>query len=93
MNDSIAAPKEQFDTTLHYVRVTGKRDDGFVEFDFSVGQPEVALEMVLKQQDFEKFCAEQNVIFLEQDSKVSDDEEKSAFQWSLHDATHHFRGE
>ena len=93
MNDSSAAPKEQFDTSLHYVRVTGKRDDGFVEFDFSVGQPEVALEMVLKQQDFEKFCEEQKVIFLDDEAVASDDEEKNAFQWSLHDATHHFRDE
>ena len=80
-------------TSLHYVRVTGKRDDGFVEFDFSVGQPEVALEMVLKQQDFEKFCEEQKVIFLDDEAVASDDEEKNAFQWSLHDATHHFRDE
>ena len=93
MNDSIAAPKEQFDTSLQYVRVTGNRDDGFVEFDFSVGQPEVALEMVLKQQDFEKFCEEQKVIFLDDEAVASDDEEKNAFQWSLHDATHHFRDE
>ena len=75
------------------MRVTGKRDDGFVEFDFSVGQPEVALEMVLKQQDFEKFCAEQQVIFLDDEAEACDDEEKNAFQWSLHDATHHFRDE
>lgn len=93
MNDSIAAPKEQFDTSLHYVRVTDKRDDGFVEFEFSVGQPEVALEMVLKQQDFEKFCEEQKVTFLDEEAAPSDDEEKNAFQWSLHDATHHFRDE
>ena len=93
MNDSIAAPKEQIDTSLHYVRVTGKRDDGFVEFEFSVGQPEVALEMVLKQQDFEKFCEEQKVTFLDEEAAPSDDEEKNAFQWSLHDATHHFRDE
>ncbi|TPV61943.1 phenol hydroxylase [Aestuariibacter sp. GS-14] len=93
MNDSIAAPKEQFDTSLHFVRVTGRRDDGFVEFDFSVGQPEVALEMVLRQHDFEQFCVEQNAILLEQDNQGCDDEEKRAFNWSLHDATHHFRGE
>lgn len=92
MSDSIAAPKEQFDTTLTYVRVTGKRDDGFVEFDFSVGQPEVALEMVLKERDFAIFCKEQKVVFLDEESAPVD-EDKSAFQWSLHDATHHFRDE
>ena len=64
-----------------------------MEFEFSVGQPEVALEMVLKQQDFEKFCEEQKVTFLDEEAAPSDDEEKNAFQWSLHDATHHFRDE
>lgn len=93
MIDSIAAPKDQFDTTIRYVRVTGTRDDGFVEFEFSVGQPEVALEMVLKQADYEQFCVEQHVIFLDEQADKTDDEEKSAFQWSLHDATHHFRDE
>ena len=35
-----------FDTRRRFVRVTGERPNGFVEFDFAVGEPDLAVEMI-----------------------------------------------
>jgi len=32
---------EEFDTSKRFVRLIEKREDGFVEFEFSVGEPEI----------------------------------------------------
>ena len=54
-----------FDPFRKYVRVTGERDDGFVEFDFALGEPELFAEMMLTRAAFEEFCAAQGVVVLD----------------------------
>ena len=54
-----------FDPFRKFVRVTGERDDGFVEFDFALGEPELFAEMMLTRAAFEEFCAAQNVVVLD----------------------------
>lgn len=54
-----------FDPFRKYVRVTGERDDGFVEFDFALGEPELFAEMMLTRAAFEEFCAAQGVVLLD----------------------------
>ena len=44
-----------FDTTRRFVRLTRERPDGFVEFDFAVGEPELFVEMVLTRPAYEEF--------------------------------------
>jgi len=44
-----------FDPFRKFVRVTGERDDGFVEFDFALGEPELFAEMMLTRAAFEDF--------------------------------------
>ncbi|KAB7627381.1 phenol hydroxylase subunit [Alkalilimnicola sp. S0819] len=44
------------DQQQRYVRVTDRRLDGFVEFDFSVGDPELYVELILPQAAFQEFC-------------------------------------
>jgi len=39
-----------------YVRITGIRNEKFVEFDFSVGDPTLYIELVLPFSQFAKFC-------------------------------------
>ncbi|NNL84225.1 MAG: phenol hydroxylase [Myxococcales bacterium] len=46
-----------------YVRVTARRK-GLVEFEFSLGDPSVALEMILPEAAFSEFCREQQARFL-----------------------------
>jgi phenol/toluene 2-monooxygenase (NADH) P0/A0 len=56
-----------FDPFVKYVRVTGERADGFVEFDFALGEPSLFAEMMLTRAAFEEFCATQGVIRLDAD--------------------------
>ena len=50
-----------------YVRVTNEDAHGFVEFQFSIGDPNLYLEMTLPQTAFEEFCATQNAQMLTPD--------------------------
>lgn len=54
----------QCDISKRYVRITEQRADGFVEFEFSVAWPELCVELIMLQADFEQFCQENQVEFL-----------------------------
>ena len=49
------------DTSLRYVRVLERRADGLVSFEFSIGWPELAVELMLPAAAFEAFCANNRV--------------------------------
>ena len=51
----------QCDTSLKFVRVIEERADGLVAFEFSIGWPELAVELLLPAQAFEEFCATHRV--------------------------------
>jgi phenol hydroxylase P0 protein len=58
-------PKGRTGSALtRFVRVTNPDHRGFVEFNFSIGDPAIYLEMILDQRAFENFCKEQNAVFL-----------------------------
>lgn len=88
MIDSVACSPEQFDLTLKYVRVTDKRADGFIEFDYCLGEKDMVLEMILTEEAFEDFCRTEQVTFLDADNNEGG--EASPFDWRLHNATHNF---
>ncbi len=44
-----------------FVRVTGTRDARFVEFEFAIGDPELAVELVLLFGQFREFCTRHEV--------------------------------
>ncbi len=50
---------DEFDPRKRFVRVTGVSSRGFVEFEFSIGSPELCVELVLPPTAFEEFCAAQ----------------------------------
>lgn len=52
------------DLSKRYVRVRGQRGNGFVEFDFSVGWPELSVELLLQPEDFDAFCRANRVEML-----------------------------
>ncbi len=54
-----------FDATRKFVRVTGERDNGLVAFEFSIGWPELSVELVLPRSAFDEFCATNKVQRLE----------------------------
>ncbi|MCK9984186.1 MAG: phenol/toluene 2-monooxygenase (NADH) P0/A0 [Azoarcus sp.] len=83
-----------FDTTRRFVRVTGARSSGFVEFDFAVGEPELAVEMILTREAFAEFCERNAVEILppvadvdSTDASTGDSKESSDWDWRLADAT------
>ncbi len=54
-------PQTPVDVTRKFVRVTQVRDNGLVVFEFSVGWPEMAAELVLPRAAFNEFCATHQV--------------------------------
>ncbi len=53
------------DTSLRFVRVLERRADGLVSFEFSIGWPELAVELMLPATAFEAFCENNKVTWLD----------------------------
>lgn len=87
--DPVTAPPD-FDPTRRYLRVTGERPDGFVEFDFGVGDPDVFVELVLSRPAFEEFCAANQPEPMPSADATSEDggDALDAGSWRISDATH-----
>jgi phenol/toluene 2-monooxygenase (NADH) P0/A0 len=49
------------DTGLRFVRVLEQRADGLVAFEFAIGWPELAVELLLPAPAFDAFCAANRV--------------------------------
>lgn len=58
-------PETSFDATRRYVRVCEQRPDGFIEFEFAIGDPALCVELMLREADFHEFCLANEVIVLE----------------------------
>ena len=56
------------DVSRRFVRVLKRRSNGFIEFEFSIGWPELSVELMLPERDFEDFCATQKALRLHGDS-------------------------
>lgn len=52
------------DLSRRSVRVLQKRANGFVDFEFSVGWPELTVELAMTEADFEAFCQVQKAAVL-----------------------------
>lgn len=63
-----------FDPSKKFVRVTRLREDGFIEFDFSVGEAEIYVEMILPAKAFDDFCLLNKVTFLDESTSLHIDE-------------------
>jgi phenol hydroxylase P0 protein len=48
------------DSTRRFVRVIEERADGLVAFEFAIGWPELAVELLLPAPAFAEFCATQH---------------------------------
>lgn len=83
---------EQFDLTRRYVRITGTQKNGLVEFEYSVGEPEMVVELIMPQVAFNEFCATNQVVFIESPAESTDPGGISAsdneWNWNLQKATH-----
>ncbi len=79
----------QFDVSKKYVRVMEVRANGMVEFEFSVGEPEMAVELIMPEAAFAEFCRDNQVTFIgDQPAPAADrDSADSAWNWSMRSAT------
>lgn len=75
------------DTRQRWVRVTGERAGGFIEFDFAIGEPDLTVEMILTPEAFAEFCAANRVEMLPPRDPEAGTDEPSDWNWSLADAT------
>lgn len=47
-----------------YVRLREQRDDGFVIFDFAIGDPGLSCELIMPLAAYREFCASNHVVHL-----------------------------
>ena len=75
-----------FDPDCKFVRLIETKPNGFVEFEFSVGEPGLTVELILPRAAFEEFCARNAVTFLSGD-KPGMPPGEGEWDWNLRQAT------
>ena len=63
-----------------FVRVTGVRSSRYVEFEFSVNDADLTVELILPFSAFEEFCTLQEATRLAPDAEVAGELEKLAWR-------------
>lgn len=53
--------KPKFDPARRYVRFRELRKDGYVSFDFAIGDPELSVNLALKLDQYRHFCRTHDV--------------------------------
>lgn len=79
--------QDSFDVTRKFVRVMGTLPNGFVEFEFAIGEPDVCVELVMPQAAFDEFCRNNQVELIGACSPPVADTDDADFHWSLRQAT------
>lgn len=77
----LPARKPVFDVARRYVRFGELRDDGYVLFDFAIGDPELAVELVLPLSAYQEFCRANAVTYLTREQGEALDFEKSKWRF------------
>lgn len=76
-----------FDVTRKFVRVLRTLPNGMIEFEFAVGDPDVAAELVMPRPAFDEFCAANQVEFLGEEAPADAQAPDADFKWGMHQAT------
>ncbi|THF61862.1 phenol hydroxylase [Pseudothauera nasutitermitis] len=74
--------KPEIDVNLKFVRLIERRPDGFVEFEFAIGEPDLCVELLLPEEGFRQFCRSNAVQFLPPREATGSD-----WEWGLREAT------
>lgn len=77
-NRVVAMPDSNSIPQKRYVRVRETLENGFVEFDFSIDDPQLYVELILPEQAFWEFCTSNRVSFLstEEGKAIDSDRER-----------------
>jgi len=79
---------EAFDVSRKFVRVMRTLPNGLIEFEFSIGEPDVAVELIMPKAAFDAFCLDNRVEFIAPDAPAAGGAGATDFNWSLQQATH-----
>ena len=95
MTDTTTSVADHWDVQRRFIRIVQEHDNGMVEFEFAVGEPQLFVEMVMPRPEFEEFCRMQGVAPTH--GALPEHTEGSAaheWDWSLRNARdRHFRQE
>lgn len=80
-NDPAAALT--FDPAKRYVRLTQMRADGFVEFEFAIGDPDLAVELILPADAYRDFCRDNHAVIVS--SLQGTEIDRARLRWSTDD--------
>ena len=75
--------KPMFDVSRRYVRFRELRQDGYVEFDFAIGDPELCVELTLPLTAYQAFCREHAVTYLTRAQEEAVDFERSKWRYGV----------
>ena len=73
--------KPPFDVDRRYVRFRELDPKGYVQFDFAIGDPELAVELVLPLAAYQEFCRANAVIYLTREQGAALDFEKTKWRF------------
>lgn len=73
--------KPAFDAKRRYVRFRDLRDDGYVLFEFAIGDPELAVELILPLPAYREFCRANAVTWVTRDQGIALDFDKSKWRF------------
>lgn len=66
-----------------YVHVTDIKSSGLVEFDFSIGDPCMYVELALPKKQFEQFCVKNDVQHLNREQEIAVENDKHKWQYGV----------
>ncbi len=72
---------ESLDIYKRYVRITGIVNNKMIEFDFSIGEPEMYVELILPFEAFQSFCANNNVKHLSEEEAARVDYDRLKWRY------------
>lgn len=72
-----------FDPARRYVRLTQVRADGFVEFEFAIGDPDLAVDLILPADAYRDFCRDNDAVLISKLQGTAID--RARLRWSTND--------
>lgn len=66
-----------------FVHITDESDSGLVEFDFSIGEPTMYVELALPRKQFEEFCSNNQVKFLTEEQLIDVENDKEKWKYGV----------
>jgi len=79
--EEIAVAAQEFGAELKkFVRITGIRLDRYVEFEFSVNDADLTIELILPFAAFDEFCTAQQAVVLHPEPATATDLERLAWR-------------